>query len=119
MANNTVAYLTPGAGTVPATAAQAKTQSIQVAEVTFADADTTCLVTHNFGLGTTGASPTTAQDLPKVNVVMKTAGTGYPALSYAWTDGNTVTITKGATSVGTACVAVVYLERPHSIVGPK
>jgi hypothetical protein len=114
-----LAYKTPGSGTTPATAAQAHAQTLQVVEVTFADADTTAPIVTNMGLGTTGASPTTAQDLPKVTIVPLTAGTANPGLSVAWTDGNTVTIGKINTSVGTGCVVVVYIEKPHSIVGPK
>jgi hypothetical protein len=114
-----LAYKTPGSGTTPATAAQAHAQTLQVVEVTFADADTTAPIVTNMGLGTTGASPTTAQDLPKVTLVPLTAGTANPGLSVAWTDGNTVTIGKINTSVGTGCVVVVYIEKPHSIVGPK
>jgi hypothetical protein len=114
-----LAYLTPGSGTTPATAAQAKAQQIQVVEVTFADGDTTAPVVTNLGLGTTGASPNTGQDLPKVTLTIKTPGTAVPLLSAVWTDGNTVTVAKVQTTAGTGCVVVVYIEKPHSIVGPK
>jgi hypothetical protein len=113
------AYKTPGSGTVPATAAQAKLQTIQVVEVTFADADTTAPVTHNFGIGTTGASPNTGQDLPEVSVNIKTSGTAFPGLSVAWTDGNSITLGKTNTGTGSGCVAVVTIKLPHSIVGPR
>jgi hypothetical protein len=113
------AYKTPGSGTVPATAAQASQQSLQVVEITFADGDTTSTFTHNMGLGTTGASPNTGQDLPKITITPKTTGTAFPVYAVSWPDGNTVTIAKGSTAVGSGGVIVVYVERPHSIVGPK
>jgi hypothetical protein len=113
------AYKTPGSGTVPATAAQATQQQIQVVEVTFADADTTAPVTHNLGLGTTGPVPNTGQDLPKVTIAPKTTGTAFPGYSVAWTDGNSITVGKANTTVGSGGVIVVYIEKPHSIVGPK
>lgn len=114
-----VAYKTPGSATTAPTAQQAHFQSLQVAEVTFADADTTFPVTHNLAAQTGTFTPNTGQDLPKVTLTVKTPGTAFPGISAAWTDANTVTINKANTTFGSGCVVVVYIETPNSLVGAQ
>ena len=111
----TQTYAYPGSGTVPATAAQAAGTNFQSAEVNFADADTVATVTHNWGLGTTGAFPNTGQFLPQVILVWSSAGTAFPALAVSWTNGNTLTLSKGNTSTGSGGTVVVSMRRPHSL----
>jgi len=111
----TQTYAYPGSGTVPATAAQAAGTNFQSVQVSFADADTVATVTHNWGLGTAGAFPNTAQFLPQVALVWSTAGTAFPALGVAWTNGNTLTLSKGSTATGSGGTVVVSMRRPHSL----
>lgn len=108
-------YAYPGSGTVPATAAQAAGTNFQSAQVSFADADTVATVTHNWGLGTTGAFPNTGQFLPQVTLNWGTAGTAFAALAVAWTNGNSFTISKGNTTTGSGGTVVVSMRRPHSL----
>lgn len=108
-------YKYPGSGTTPATAAQATGVHVQVAQVSFADADTTATVTHNYNLGTTGATPNTGQLFPEVTLVWTTAGTAAAQVDVTWTDGNSITLTKRATSTGTGGTVAVYMRRPHSL----
>lgn len=110
----TQTYIYPGSGTVPATGAQASAVYVQVAQVNFVDADTTATVTHNWGIGTTGAFPNTGIFMPEVILTWSSAGTAFPALAVAWTNGNTITLAKGNTSTGSGGTVVVTMRKPHS-----
>lgn len=118
----TVTYQYPVAGTVPPTAAQVAptTQggaNEVVASVAFgADADTAAVITHNFSLTTTGATPNTGQGFPRVSFYVSTeggAGTANPVLSCT-IGTNIVTLTK-TNLANTSCTVQVYIDRPHSL----
>lgn len=112
----TQTYLYPGSGTVPATAIQASQVQTQVAQVNFADADTTAVVTHNFGVGTTGTLLNNiTRKVPEVMLIEETAGTAFPGYAVVWTDANTITINKTNTTVGSGGTVAVYMRRPHSV----
>jgi hypothetical protein len=112
----TTTYKFPVSSTTTApTGAQASATQLVVAEVNWADSDTTAPITHDFGVGTTGPSPNTSQYLPEVIITPVSLGTaGLPSLTVVWTSGNVVTIGKGSTA-GTGGTFVVYVRRPHSI----
>jgi len=112
----TVTYAFPVAGTTPPTAAQAFNCNSLTANVTFLDADTTALITHNWGL-------TTAQlnNLwPWADFYPSALGTATVAIymSLALTNSVAVTLNKATTGAGTGVGAtwVVILERPHSMI---
>jgi len=114
----TVTYQFSGSGvvgTVPPTAAQAVTTNSLSASVTFADADTTTLITHNWGLTTTQLSNL----WPWANFYPAALGTATVAvgLSLALTNSVAVTLNKAATSAGTGVGSsiVVILQRPFSM----
>jgi hypothetical protein len=113
----TVTYKWPVSSTVAPTGAQAAKTMVVVAEVNWADADTTTLVTHNFGLGTvvTNAFPTTGQYMPEVLVTETSKGTaGIVSQTIAWTNSVAITIGKSSTA-GSGGTFVVYMRLPHSV----
>ncbi len=110
-----VTYAYPGSGTVPATAQQASQVQAQTLQISFADADTTGLVTHNFGLQTATFTPNTGQFFPEVLLTPGVVGTAFPALGVVWTSGNVITIAKGNTATGSGGTYVVTIRRPHSM----
>jgi hypothetical protein len=111
-----VTYTFPVPGNVPSatppTAAVMKLNQTLQAEVNFADADTTAVVTHNWG---SPLSDLTAL-FPTIKYYLATAGTaGNPVLTWALTNSNVITITKTA-GAGTGGTVVVELERPWSAI---
>jgi hypothetical protein len=111
----TQTYTYPGSGTVAATAAQAAGVYMQSCYVNFADADTTATVTHNWGIGTTGAFPNTAQLMPEVFITPGAVGTAFPAIGVSAFGANTITLGKANTTTGSGGTVVVYMRKPHSI----
>jgi hypothetical protein len=104
-------YQWPVSGTVAPTAAvMSKHQSLR-AQINFADADTTLLVSHNWGFNL--AQGTQLQ--PVISWYMQTVGTaGTPVLTISNnTDSNHFTITKVA-GAGTGGTLIFNLERPWS-----
>lgn len=106
-----VTYAFPTAGTVAPTVAVMKKNQMLTAQIGFADADTTAVVTHNWQ-----NSLAEGTDLfPLIEVYFNTLGTaGYPLLTWAITNSVSVTVTKG-TGAGTGGTATVILRRPFSM----
>jgi hypothetical protein len=99
-------------GVTAPTAAQAKLiNSINVV-VRLDDTETTAVLTHNWAL----AANALALLYPLISWYWTTAGTGQ--VSFALTDGNTVTITK-TTGTGSGGTFNVNLLKPHTIIGPS
>lgn len=111
----TILYDVPVSGATAPTAIQASQTQVVIVEVGFGDADTTALVTHNYGLQTQTFTPNTGQNCPIVTKTDKNLGTAYPSIQFAWTNGNAITLTKNNTSTGSGCTVVLYIHRPHSI----
>lgn len=108
----TVTYEWPVAGTTPPTAAQVADE-VTARVVATADADTTAVITHNMGL--------TAADLaagrPTVVLTPLIAAASLSLWTAAYTDGNTITLTK-ATTAGSGNAGAqlrVDVKRPHTI----
>lgn len=113
----TVTYKWPVSSTTAPTGAQAAKTMVVVAEVNWADSDTTSLVTHNFGLGTvvTNQFPTTGQYMPEVILTPVSASTApFSSQTIAWTNSVAITIGKGSI-VGSGGTFVIYMRLPHSI----
>ena len=113
----TVTYVWPVSSTTAPTGAQAAKTMVVVAQVNWADADTTSLVTHNFGLGTvvTNAFPTTGQYMPEVILTPVSASTApFSSQTIAWTNSVAITIGKGSI-VGSGGTFVIYMRLPHSM----
>lgn len=113
----TVTYKWPVSSTTAPTGAQAAKTMVVVAEVNWADADTTTLVTHNYGLGTvvTNQFPTTGQYMPEVILTNTSQGTASIASqTIVWTNSVAITIGKSST-VGTGGTFVIYMRLPHSV----
>ena len=104
-------YQWPVSGTFAPTAQVMRSHQSLRAQVNFADADTTLIVTHNWGFNL--AQGTALQ--PVISWYMQTAGTaGTPVLTFANnTDSNHLTITKVA-GAGTGGTIALELERPWS-----
>jgi hypothetical protein len=111
---STLTYVYPGSGTIPATAAQAAAASVQVANVQFADSDTTVTIVHNWALDTLAL----ARGLPFSVVEITTGETLAVALQVAKAT-NQIVVTKLATSAGTGGTFQFTLNRPHSILMPN
>jgi len=114
---STVTYLYPGSGTNPATAAQAKAAVTQTVQVLFADADTTAVITHNYGYDTLAL----ARGLPLVTLeelAHTASGTLAAVLSVAKAT-NTITLTKNSTATGSGGTWQVDIALPHSILMPN
>lgn len=113
----TVTYGAPltTAGTTPPTTtqmAEGNFDSVR-AQITFADADTTAVVTHNLGLSTTELSLL----LPDVSFypeVITTPATTAPVVLSALRAANNITFTKAA-GTDTGGVVNVVIKRPHTI----
>ena len=112
----TITYAYPVVGTVPPTAAQAFNANMLTANVTFLDADTAALITHNWNLSLAQGSNL----WPVANVYASSLGTATVSLglSLALTNSVAVTLSKAATSAGSGVGAtfVVVLQRPNSII---
>lgn len=104
------------AGTVPPTAAQAFYAQMLQAAVTFADADTTQLITHNWSL----SAAEQAAYFPIASVFAVNVGTGTTALQLGvvQTSINAVSLTKLSTQAGSGVgwTFIVVLQRPASII---
>jgi len=105
----TVTYLYPVAGATAPTAAQIRLLSLVTVQVHFGDTDTSAVLTHNFGESTAE----NADGFPLIDWWITAPGTVVPLISFAFTDTNTVTITKASTT-GTNCTIEVALLRPHT-----
>lgn len=103
----TVTYQYPVQGATAPTKAQMLLLSLVIAQVHFGDTDTTAVITHNFQ-NTTQENATFF--MPEPNIQISAPGTVVPLFSWAWTDSNTITITK-ASATGTNCTVEVYLHR--------
>jgi len=113
----TVTYKWPVSSTVAPTGAQAAKTMVVVVELNWADADTTTLITHNFGLGTvvTNAFPTTGQYMPEVILTPVSASTApFSSQTVAWTNSVAITVGKGSI-VGSGGTFVIYMRLPHSV----
>jgi hypothetical protein len=111
----TVSYTYPVQGTTPPTATQAFNANSLSATLTFLDADTTALITHNWGEpSTTGLSYL----WPWVNIYPVAVGTATvaPVISVALTNSVAVTVGKSLTAAGTGVGWTwnVILQRPFS-----
>jgi hypothetical protein len=109
----TISYLKPNTGFTAPTAAQVSVSTLNtvVAQVAFADADTTGTITHNLGVSLADL----ALGFPRLTTYLTSGGTFPVTLAYAQTV-NTITITKPSTAVGSAGTWVVIIDRPHSFV---
>jgi len=111
----TVTYTYPVAGTTPPVAAQAANENAIVGTVTATlDADTTAVITHNWGLS--------AAQLAAGQPFVRLVGTGATEILSGWyvsaVATNTVTLTKATTAgSGAAGAQLTFtIDRPHSIV---
>jgi hypothetical protein len=115
----TVTYQYPVAGTVPPTAAQVAptTQggANEVVASVYFDADTaeTAVITHNFNLATTGATPNTGQGFPRMSFYFSGIGTAVPQI-YGTVGTNIATLIK-PNLANSSCTVQVYIDRPHSL----
>lgn len=107
----TVTYLYPVAGATAPTAAQIRLLSLVTVQVHFGDTDTSAVLTHNFGESTAE----NAFGFPINSWWITAPGTVVPLISLAFTDTNTVTITK-ASVTGSNCTIEVALLRPHTVM---
>ena len=115
-----ITYINPAGltGPTPPTAAQMASANNLVAAVSAtADGDTTAVITHNWGL----SAAQLANYHPFVIISKLTANLAAANLSAwaaAWTDGNTITLTKATTGSSGAAgnQIVVILLKPHSII---
>lgn len=106
-----VTYAWPVTGSVAPSPAVMKRHQTLNAQVGFADADTTAVITHNWGSPLSDYG-TALFPIPKF--YMSTVGTaGLPVLTFALTNSNVITITKVA-GAGTGGTAVVTVERLFS-----
>lgn len=104
------ATLTSGV-TAPTALQAGKINSLN-AVVRMDDTETTAVITHNWALSSNGL----ALLYPLISWYWTTAGTGL--ISFALTDGNTVTVTK-TTGTGSGGTFNVNLMHPHTIIGPS
>ena len=109
----TVTYAYPVAGTTAPTATQASTQPTVTATINWAEADTTGLITHNFGLQTQTYTPNTGQLFPEIIWYCVAGQTVAPAVTFALTSGNVITFGK-TSAVGTGGTIVVIVRRPNT-----
>lgn len=116
----TVTYQFPIAGTTAPTPALAAAagfhngyNTVRGTVIAAADADTTATLTHTFGLSTAAL----AAGQPEVQLIPRHAAYYTSVWLATYTDGNTVTLTKGTgAGSGTAGVQLGFiLRRPHSI----
>lgn len=99
-------------GTVPPTAGQAYYSNQVIAQLTAADADTTCTITHNFNL--TAAQQ--ANLLPNISVSLAGGSTTtvMPVLSFTIAT-NSLAVVK-ASVVGSQGTYIVVVNRPSSVI---
>jgi hypothetical protein len=108
LAGSTIITTWPIAGTFP-TSAQAVNFNTQIYRVVTVDADTTAVLTHNWGI----SAAQLAAFFPLISFYVENIGATFPPVSFALTDSNTVTMTKLATT-GSGATLVVTLQRPYS-----
>ena len=114
----TILYTTPVIGAPSATAitaSQAAATQTQVAQITFADGDTTIPFVHNWGLPAsfpTWGFPEISYYWLSQNASPTSFGT---ALTFGIANTNQVTVNKTSVGVGSGGVLQVILRRPHSI----
>lgn len=106
---STVTYVTPVAGTTAPTTTEAFRVKSLVATVAMVAADTTAVITHNWGL--TAAEAADLQ--PWIRYYFTASGTIAPIITFALTDTNSITITKLSVADQSGTL-VVILERPFS-----
>lgn len=107
----TVTYAYPVAGSVAPTAAQAFNSNMLTATIVANDADTTAVVTHNWGLSTAQLNNL----WPTLQWYTSVASTVLPIISWALTNSVSVTMTKVSAS-GSNGTYVVILMRPQSMI---
>jgi hypothetical protein len=95
-------------GTVAPTQNQTTTVNAVVAQVSFADADTVALITHNFAVSTAQA----AALQPYIQYYSSTGGSTTP-LTFALTSANVITVNKNGFT-GSGGTYVVIIRRPYS-----
>lgn len=104
-------YLFPGAGTVPATGAQAYYASRQVATVDLLTTDTTFTFTHEWAFDTQALARLCPHVVSAIPV-----GAARGAISVASRSTNAVVFDATVTVAG---VFEIVLDRPHSIIMPN
>jgi hypothetical protein len=109
----TYEYPVATAGTVPPTVLQSLGANMVNALVNWLDADTTTLLTHNFGMST--ADLTSLFPVVVINNVVGVTTTVAPVITVGLTNSNAVTIGKG-TIVGTQGTLSVNVFRPHTMI---
>jgi hypothetical protein len=112
---STVTYLYPGSGTNPASVTQAKNAAVQTVQVAIADADTSVVVTHNYGYDTLAL----ARGLPLVGIESLASGGTPTALLSVTKATNTITLAKNITTSGSGGIFQVDISLPHSILMPN
>lgn len=106
----TVAYIWPTV--VQPTAAQARQHNTCVAEVTFTNVDDTGVaIVHNMNL----PNATGLKGIPKVSHQVISMGTVASAPICAFTDANTITVTKNTSAANTTAVFRITVERPAGL----
>jgi hypothetical protein len=115
----TVQYFWPVTtpNTTPPTGTQAALTMVVVALLNWADADTTALITHDYGLGlsASGQFPTTGQFFPEVIITPVSLSTApFSSWTTTWTNSVAITMGKGSI-VGSGGTVVVYMRRPHTV----
>ena len=112
-----ILYAAPTFSATAPTAAQSSNFPTLVAQITFADGDTTIPFVHNWGAVMGPSAPT--YGYPEINAYWLSQ-TASPAsfqssLTFGITNTNQVTINKTSVGVGSGGVLIVNLRRPHSI----
>jgi hypothetical protein len=103
-------YVYPGSGTVAATAPQAYEVARQIVQVALGTADTTVVLTHNWGFNTAQLARLSP------NVIITPEAGASVAFGVSARAANTVTLAGTVTTGGTI---EVVLDRPHSILCPE
>lgn len=116
MAIGVVTYINPNSGTVPPTAVQMLPLSRVVALVSFADGDTTALITHNMNIPLVSSPSQHGQNSgnPIVIVGLTTPGTAGSLISFV-RGTNTLAITKLSTAAGSGGTFEIQIERYEPI----
>ena len=109
----TVTYLYPATGITPPTAAQMLLQNLLTVQVNSLDADTTGVITHNWGLSAAETAFYRPLIIPKA-VVLETAG---QLLTWVLPAANANQLSFNKTgAVGSGGTYIFDILRPHTLI---
>lgn len=117
-----VTYAFPVGGATAPTQIQSSQIPVVTGTIVFADADTSLLFTHNFGLSTglpgafTGGQPGLLSLFPEIGWYQSGVTTVAPVFSFTLTSGNAITFSK-TSLLGTGGTIIVAVRRPWNAAG--